>query len=221
MIVAPAAVVAGCVVKVSTIAAAGVIVKVALVALPRPEAAAVRVYPAAAFASVTPEKVATPFTAFTVVVPVRVAPPGFAPSASATTPVKDEAVLPFASRAVTTIDGAIPAPAVVLDGCVVKTRVAGAPALTVNGALVAPVSPLLPATSVMPVPGALTERSANRATPFTAVTVAVPPSVAPAGLLPSAMVMAPVNALAGLPKLSCASTATDGEMTTPAFVGEG
>ena len=169
----------------------------------------------------TPEKVATPPTALTVVVPDSVPPAGFAPSPSDTAPTNRVAVLPLASRAVTTIDGAMAVPAGPLDGCVVKASVAGAPALTVKGALVTPVRPLLAPRSVTLAPTALMERSPNRATPFTAVTIVVPPRSAPTGPLPNAMVTGPVKLVAVLPKLSWASTTTAGENATPAFTAEG
>ena len=167
------------------------------------------------------EKVATPPTALVVVVPDSVPPPGFVPSASDTAPANDVAVLPLASRAVTTTDGASALPAVPFDGCVVNTSVAGAAAFTVKGVLVALVRPVLVAASVTPVPAALSVRSTNRATPLTAVTVVLPLNVPPAGLLPRAMVTAPRKDVTVLPKLSCASTATAGAMTTPAFAAEG
>ena len=164
---------------------------------------------------------ATPPTAVTVVGPDSVPPAGFVPSASVTAPTNDVAVLPLASRAVTTIDGESVLPAVPLDGCVVKTSVAGAAALTLKGVLVAPVRPLLEASNVTPVPAALSVRSTNRATPLTAVTVVLPPSVPPAGPLPSAMVTDPVKPVEVLPKLSWASIATAGEIVAPAFTAEG
>src|ERR1051325_5882429 len=56
------------------------------------------------------------------------------------------------------------------------------------------------------------------ATPAAAVTVVVPPSVAPPGLLPIARVTAPANPVATLPNASRAVTSTAGVMVSPATV---
>ena len=160
-----------------------------------------------------PEKVATPPTALTVVVPERVPPPGFVPSANVTAPVNAVAVLPLASRAVTTIDGDITLPAVPLDGCVVKASVEVAMS---KAALVAPVTPVADATSVYPAPLLVSDRLLNDATPATAATVVVPTRVAWPGLVPIAMTTLPVNAVATLPKASSAETPTGGAITAPA-----
>ena len=56
------------------------------------------------------------------------------------------------------------------------------------------------------------------ATPFTAVTVVVPPSVPPPELLPSATVTSPVKLGTGFPAGSSAVTWTAGLITAPAPV---
>src|SRR5437870_12519274 len=66
--------------------------------------------------------------------------------ASVTLPVKPVAVLPFASRAVTSIAGVMLAPATVLVGCTVNTSVPALPAVMLKPAL-APVRPPLLAVS--------------------------------------------------------------------------
>src|SRR2546427_7068096 len=59
---------------------------------------------------------------------------------------------------------------------------------------------------------------AKVATPATAATVVVPPSVPPPGLLPIASVTLPANPVATLPNASRAVTSTAGVMVTPAAV---
>src|SRR2546421_10483615 len=66
------------------------------------------------------ENVATPATAGSGPPPDRVPPPALVPMASVTLPVNPVAVLPFASRAATSIAGAMLAPATVLDRSSVK-----------------------------------------------------------------------------------------------------
>src|SRR6267143_3215526 len=61
-------------------------------------------------------------------------------------------------------------------------------------------------------------RFAKLATPATAATVAVPPSVPPPGFVPSATVTVPVNPLAVLPSPSRAVTCTAGAIAAPAVV---
>src|SRR5713226_7658127 len=85
-------------------------------------------------------KVATPATAVTVVVPARRPKPGLVPRAPVTVPVNAVATFPCASSAVTTTAGVIVAPATALVGCVVNTNFAAGPGLTLNAALVAPVT---------------------------------------------------------------------------------
>src|SRR5207248_6492472 len=91
-------------------------------------------------------------------------------------------------------------------------------AVTVIGPLVAAVRPLLLACSVYPLPTALIVSPANVATPLTALTVNVPPSVAPPGLLASDSVTGPLKLLLRLPKASWASTVSPNPpplVTTP------
>src|SRR6266850_1464972 len=94
------------------------------------------------------ENVATPATAEMDAVPDRVPPLGFVPMARVTVPVKLVAVLPWLSRAVTTIAGVIAAPAVAALGCVVNTRTLAVPGVMLNAVLVAPVGPVAVALSV-------------------------------------------------------------------------
>src|SRR2546422_7378421 len=61
-------------------------------------------------------------------------------------------------------------------------------------------------------------RPAKLATPAAAVTVVVPFSVPPPGLLPIVSVTPPVNPVARLPKESYAVTSTAGVMVAPAVV---
>src|SRR5207247_7026762 len=65
------------------------------------------------------------------------------------------------------------------------------------------------------------ERSPKVATPLTADTVALPESVLPAGLLPSATVTLPVKLGTTLPSASCAATFTAGAIWWPAVVVTG
>src|SRR5438094_2729537 len=65
------------------------------------------------------------------------------------------------------------------------------------------------------------ERSPKVATPLTADTVALPESVLPAGLLPSATVTLPVKLGTTLPSASCAATFTAGAIWCPAVVVPG
>src|SRR5438094_6899726 len=65
------------------------------------------------------------------------------------------------------------------------------------------------------------ERSPKVATPLTADTVALPESVLPAGLLPSATVTLPVKLGTTLPSASCAATFTAGAIWWPAVVVPG
>src|SRR5437870_11043858 len=85
--------------------------------------------------------VATPATAAAVAVPESVPPPALGPSVTFTLPAKPVATLPSASWAVTCTTGVIAAPAVALVGCTLKTSALGAPAVTLNAALVAPPAP--------------------------------------------------------------------------------
>ena len=94
------------------------------------------------------EKVATPATAVTVVAPASVPPPGSTPSATVTLPVNPVATFPLASSAVTATAGLSVRPAAAVLGCVVKMTWLAAPAVILNGVLVAGVSVPEVATSV-------------------------------------------------------------------------
>ena len=92
--------------------------------------------------------VATPLAAATVVVPANAPPPGLLPSATVTLPLKLGSVFPRASCAVTCTAGVIAAAAVALLGCTVNTSLVAPPAVTLNAALVVPVTPVAAAVSV-------------------------------------------------------------------------
>src|SRR2546425_6682946 len=111
------------------------------------------------------ENVATPPTAATGPPPDSVPPPALVPMASVTLPVKPVAVLPFASRAVTSIAGVMLAPATVLVGCTVNTRVAAVPAVILNAVLVPVAGPVALAVRVYAVPTLSIDSPANVATP--------------------------------------------------------
>src|SRR5207253_6557821 len=117
--------------------------------------------------------VATPETAAAVVVPDSVPPPALEPSVTLTLPAKPVATLPSASCAVTCTAGVIAAPAVALVGCTLKTSALGAPAMTLNAALVAPPPPpppQTPAVSGYPGPALLMLNPGNVAMPPAAAT---------------------------------------------------
>src|SRR3989442_10412624 len=80
--------------------------------------------------------------------------------------------------------------------------------MTSNAALVSGVSPGTAAVSVYPVPGWLTRRSENVATPFAARAWAVPVSVALPGLAPSATVIRLSAPATGVPLESTTATRT-------------
>src|SRR6266581_4658361 len=149
--------------------------------------------------------VATPATAAAVVVPDSVPPPALEPIVTFTLPAKPVATLPSASCAVTCTAGVIAAPAVAVVGCTLKTSTLGAPAVTLNAALVPPPIPAAPAVRVYPVPVLLILNPEN---------VAMPPP----GFAPIATVTEPLNAVAVLPCASCAVTWTAGVIVTPATV---
>src|SRR3989442_12629912 len=86
--------------------------------------------------------VATPLTAATVVVPANAPLPGLLPSATVTVPLKLGSVFPRASCAVTCTAGVMATAAVALLGCTVNTSRVVPPAVTVNPALVAPLTPV-------------------------------------------------------------------------------
>src|SRR5690242_6744818 len=197
LIVAAASELVGWLVNVSLVAAPAMIVKPLLVAPVRPVAAAARVYPVPLLLMLMVENEATPATALADTVPPSVPPPALVPKSSVTEPVKPVAVLPFASRAVTAIAGAIVAPAVALVGCPVNTSCVAAPGTMLNVALAnPPTSPVAVADSVYPVPVLSMLNVENVAVPFTATTVLVPERFAPAA--PVLPVIAIVIALAKL-----------------------
>src|SRR3989442_14864171 len=109
--------------------------------------------------------VATPETAAAVAVPESVPPPALGPSVTFTLPAKPVATLPSASWAVTCTAGVIAAPAVALAGCTLKTSTLGAPAVTLNAALVPPPTPAAPAGSGDPPPPLLMLHPGNGAVP--------------------------------------------------------
>src|SRR6266566_3745709 len=150
--------------------------------------------------------VATPPAAATVVVPDSAPPPGFVPSATVTFAANWVAVFPCASCAVPCTAGVIGAPAVVLDGWTLNTSCDATPGVILNGVLVPVGRPVAAAVRVYPLPVLFTLKPGKEATPPTAATVAVPASVPPPGLAPSATVTLPVNAVAVLPCGSCAVT---------------
>src|ERR1041385_4326039 len=152
------------------------------------------------------ENAATPDRAAPVAVPDRDTPPGFAAIAPVTFPVNVVAVFPRASRAVTLTAGAMTVPATAAVGCTEKTSCAADPAVIVNGALVAVVTPLALARSVYPAPALSMLSVANVATPAAAAIVVVPVSVPPDTLAPIVSVTLPVNPVARLPSAVSADT---------------
>src|SRR6266571_2275165 len=162
--------------------------------------------------------VATPATAAAVVVPDSVPPPALEPIVTFTLPAKPVATLPSASCAVTCTAGVIAAPAVAVVGCTLKTSTLGAPAVTLNAALVPPPIPAAPAVRVYPVPVLLMLNPENVAMPPAAATLDVPERAPPPGFAPIATVTEPLNAVAVLPCASCAVTWTAGVIVAPATV---
>src|SRR5437773_1746529 len=106
-------------------------------------------------------KVATPAIAANVLVPDNLPPAGFVAIATVTLPAKPVAVLPNASRTVTSMSGVIRAPALAVLGCTVKTSWVANPGVIVNGTLVAPVGLVALAVSVYPLPLLSTLRLEN------------------------------------------------------------
>src|SRR5438874_1378826 len=153
---------------------------------------------------------ATPATAAAVVVPESVPPPALEPIVTLMLPAKPVATLPSASCAVTCTAGVIAAPAVAVVGCTLKTSTLGAPAVTLNAALVPPLTPEAPAVSVPPL------SPENVATPAPAATLVVPVSAPAPGLFPSATVTDAVKLVTVLPNPSCAVTCTAGVIGAPA-----
>ena len=113
--------VVGCAVNTSWVAGPGVIANAALVAPDKVPALVKNVKPVPLLSTLKLENVATPATAATFVAPDRVPPAGFVVTATVTSLVNSIAVLPNASRAVTSTSGVIPAPALAVLGCTVKT----------------------------------------------------------------------------------------------------
>src|SRR5690349_8491805 len=92
-----------------------------------------------------------------------------------------------------------------------------------NGPVVAPVSPDAVADSVYAVPAFAMLMLENVATPATALTQAVPPSVAPADPVPFVIARhtCAVNPVATFPMLSCTVTVTAGAMFAAATAEAG
>src|SRR5690349_10723385 len=200
----------------SCVAVPGVMLNEPLVAVLKPVAVAVSQYPLPVLSRVRSPKLATPFTAATVVVPPSVLPPGLLPNDTVTLPVKVGTRLFAASSAVSCTAGLIAIPATVFDGCTVKASWVAAPGVMSNPLLVTGAKPAALAVSMYPVAVLLRLRSPNVATPPTAVTSVVPLSVAPPGLLASAMLTDPVKPDARFPSASSARIFTAGEIWCPA-----
>src|SRR6266853_2045286 len=164
------------------------------------------------------ENVAIPATAATGPPPDSVPAPALVPMASVTLPVKPVAVLPFASRAVTSTAGVMLAPETVLVGCTVNTRVAAVPAVILKVVLVPVAGPVALAVSVYPVPTLSIDSAGKVAMPPAAAWVPVPDKVPPDGLVPIATVTLPVNPVAVFPFASRAVTSIAGVMLPPATV---
>src|ERR1051326_1742017 len=158
-----------------------------------------------------------PATVATVFVPDSVPAPGFAPIAAVTLPAKFVAVLPSASRTITWIAGARPAPPVEDVGSTVTASCAAAPGATANGTVETLGSPAEDTTSVYPLPTLSIVTSVNVAIPPTAATVFVPDKVPPAESTPIAIVTSPVKLVAVLPSESLAVTCTGGDISVPAL----
>src|SRR6266853_491088 len=151
------------------------------------------------------------------VVPLNVAPPGFVPVVMLTLPVKLGTKFPSASSARNFTAGVMLWSATVVPGCVPNTSWVAAPAVTSNALLAALASPVELPVSQYPVPALLTVTSPKVATPFTAATVVVPPSVRPAPEVPpNATVTLPVKPGTGFPSGSSAVTCNGGASGTPA-----
>ena len=168
VMIAPAAVLVGWTRNASCTAAPTAMLKVAEVAVARPAASAVRVYPVPALSMVSEAKLATPFTAETVVVPPRVPFFGFVPIATVTGFEALVTRFPPASRISTCTAGLIVAPPVVLTGCTRKPSCAAVPTVMLNDADVAPVRPVAEAVRVYPIAALSMDRLGNVATPFAA-----------------------------------------------------
>src|SRR5439155_1675868 len=150
----------------------------------------------------------------TVAVPLNVPPAGLVPRAMVMEAVLLVTVLPKASWTVTRTAGVMLTPATVVVGWVVNANALGAPGVMLNVLLVAAARPVLVALRVYPVPVLLIDRSPKVATPLTALTVDVPLSVAPPGLVPKATVMEALLPVTVLPKAPCTMTVIAGLMAT-------
>src|SRR2546422_977989 len=148
VIAAPAVVVLGRTENTNCVAVPAVILNAVLVPVTGPGALAVSVYPVPTLSIDRPVNVATPPDAAWVAVPDKAPPDGLVPITSVTLPVNPVTVFPFASWAVTSTAGAMLAPATVLVGCTVNTRVAALPAVMLNAALVPVAGPVALAVSV-------------------------------------------------------------------------
>ena len=167
--------------------------------------------------SVKPEKVATPLEAVAVRVPPSAAPEGLFARATVTEPSNDAAVSPAASSTVTTRPKAVPTET--LPGWVVTASFVAAELVTLKDVVVEEVKPLEENRSVSPLPGWLSVRSENVATPLAAVAVRVPPSVAPEGLFARATATEPEKDVARSPEPSSASMTTVNTCPWVTFAG--
>ena len=102
----------------------------------------------------------------------------------------------------TCIDGDIPTPATALLGCTVKATLLAVAWVMLNALLVAAVSAPELAPKVYPVPTLLMDSPEKEATPFTALTVAVPERVPLPALLAMAKVIEAVELVTVLSKAS-------------------
>src|SRR5437899_1337153 len=141
VMVAAAAVLVGCTVNTSRDAAAGVMLKVALVTPRSPSAEKLSVYPVPTLSIDKSENVASPPTAATVVVPDNVPLPGLL-SVTVTCPVKVVARFPSPSSARTFTAGLKLLPPVIVLGCVPNTSWVTGPAMILNELLVAVPNPV-------------------------------------------------------------------------------
>ena len=162
--------------------------------------------------------VARPLIAARLVDPERVPPPGLFCSASAIVWLAVVTRLPPASRTSTWTGGLMVAPLAAPDGCTRKPSCAAGPTVTLKAADVAPVSVVAAAVSVYPAPALSIASVPKLATPATAATLFVPPSVPAFGLVPIASVTVFVAAVTRLPPASRTSTWTAGAMATPPVV---
>src|SRR5512143_1478566 len=219
----PAVVEIGCTVKISCVAAAGVMSKGALVAFDKPLVVARSRYPTPALLILSVENAATPAFSVTAVVPDSVPLEGFVLMVIVTVPVKLFTVLPCASCAATWTAGMIVAPAGVVLGGTMKPSLVAAPTLIVKVPLRADGKPVAVADSRYPVPALSMLRVEKEATPATADTVVVPDRMAPGVPVPGtiATFTCPVNVVMVCPSELRAVTWTAGVILAPAVVVEG